>query len=174
MMKQTKTHMQHMRMKTNIQKKEIFGASLSELYEKDVVCLKSTDSISDAATQMLEKHVGDIVIIEDRDDGKVVPIGMVTDRDIAIKSIAKMFDPESINLSDIMSKKIVTATENDDMSTLVKRLVDEGVSRLPIVDDTGALKGILSSKRLIQFFAQGLCELSSISLQQQKREEKRH
>jgi CBS domain-containing protein len=122
---------------------------------------------------MLENHIGDIVVTESH-NGKTVPVGIVTDRDIVISSVAKKLAPETLKLSEIMTKKMVTATEGSNLSDLVQLLTDEGISRLPIVDSDGALKGILTSKRLFQYFAEGICELSSLSNQQQRREEKAH
>jgi len=151
---------------------DTFGLSLKELYEKDVVCLKSSDTVFDAAQLMLENHIGDIVVTAIR-DGKNVPVGIVTDRDIVIHSIAKKLAPESLKLSEIMTKKLVTVTEGSSLSDLVQLMTDEGINRLPIIDEMGALKGILTSKRLFQYFAQGLCELTSLSVQQQSREEEK-
>jgi CBS domain-containing protein len=167
MLKQYKAH-SHSKMKSS---KE--SHLLSELCESDVVCLEPSNTIYDAAKEMLEKHIGNVVITEER-DGKVIPVGIVTDRDIVINSTAKKLDPESVKLSSIMTKKIVTVKENEDLTTLIKILTDEGVGRIPVVDEAGALMGILSSKRIFQYFAQGLCELSSLSVQQHRREEKVH
>jgi CBS domain-containing protein len=169
---QSKTHT-HSRIKSQETKMKSFGPSLDQLYEKDVVCLKASNTVFDAAKEMLENHVGDVVVVEEK-NGKTVPVGMVTDRDIVISSIAKKLNPESVLLSEIMANNIVTASEEANLSDLIKCIYDEGVSRLPIVDSSGTLKGVLSSKRLFQYLAQGLCELSSLSVQQQQREEKAH
>lgn len=142
--------------------KGIFFTSLAELYEKKVVCLKPEDTVFDAAKEMLNYDIGDIVIAEEK-EGMTYPVGIVTDRDIVINATAKKMDPEQVKLSDIMSKNLITAREEDSLNTLVSLLSEEGVRRLPIVDNEGVLKGILSSKRLFKYFAQGLCELSSIS-----------
>lgn len=144
-----------------------FFTSLEDLYEKKVVCLKPEDTVFDAAKEMLNYDVGDIVIAEEK-NGMTVPVGIITDRDIVINTTAKKLDPEKVRLSEIMSKELITAKEDDSLTTLVSLLSDEGVRRLPIVDSDGALKGILSSKRLFKYFAQGLCELSSISSFQQE------
>jgi CBS domain-containing protein len=171
MQTESKTHA-HSRLKSEVQR-ETFHHSLDQLYEKNVVCLNSKSTISEAARLMAENHIGDIVIT-DETDGAVIPVGIVTDRDLVINSIAKDLDPKIVRLSEVMTKRIVTASEDDDLSSLVKLMTDEGISRLPIVDTVGSLKGILSSKRLFQFFAESLCELSSISVQQQSREEQMH
>lgn len=163
----------HNRIKASGAVKGAFAPLMEQLCEKDVVCLKSSDTIFDAAERMCADHVGNVVIVDEK-NGKKIPVGMLTDRDIVINSIAKKLKPESVKISDIMSKKVVTATDDIEISELIQLITTEGVSRLPIVDSSGALIGILSSKRLFQYMAQGLCLLSSLSIQQQKREEKTH
>lgn len=162
----------HSRLKEG-NKSEHFMPSVEQFYERDVICLTSDDSVLAAAKAMKENHIGDVVITESR-NGKSVPTGIVTDRDLVVCCIAENKDMGTCKLSEIMTGKVITARETDSIAELVKVMVNEGVSRLPIVDDNGELTGILSSKRLFQFFAQGLCELTSLSVQQQEREEKMH
>ncbi len=155
------------------EKAKPFTPSVKEFYEKDVVCLTADDSILDAAKLMLDNHVGDVVIVDDL-EGRRVPVGIITDRDIVVASVAKAMDPSMAKISEILKKKIITATEDHGLSELVHLMVAEGISRLPIVDEFGTLRGIISSKRLFQFFAQGLCELTAVSEAQQRREEEMH
>ncbi|MGZ3726906.1 MAG: CBS domain-containing protein, partial [Pseudobdellovibrio sp.] len=116
---------------------ESLRPSLDQLYEKEVITLKTTATLFEAAKVMRDKHVGNVVIVEEK-NGKSIPVGLVTDRDLVINSIAKKLNPESVKISEIMNKKIVTATEDDDFSDLVKYISEEGVGRLPIVDASGA------------------------------------
>lgn len=147
--------------------------SVERFYERDVVCMSSTDTVMAAAKSMRENHIGDVVITENR-NGKAIPVGIVTDRDLVVGCIADGKDLNTCQLSELINGKVITAREDDSVSDLVKLMVNEGISRLPIVDENGELAGILSSKRLFQFFAQGLCELTTISRQQQERESKMH
>ncbi|MEK6774094.1 MAG: CBS domain-containing protein [Bdellovibrionota bacterium] len=171
MFNKTTTH-NHSRVKGK--KMELLAQSLSQFYEKDVVCLTINDTIFDAAKLMLEKHIGDIVITDENADRSPIPVGIITDRDIVVNSVAKKLDPASVKLSAVMTEQLVTATEESSLTDLVQLMTDEGISRLPIVDSGGALVGILSSKRIFQYFAQGLCELSSLTVRQQQREQDTH
>ncbi|PIS10753.1 MAG: CBS domain-containing protein [Bdellovibrio sp. CG10_big_fil_rev_8_21_14_0_10_47_8] len=172
MLTQIGTHI-HDRLTGTKTTKNVFGTALDQMYETKVVSLTADASVFDAAQLMLSKHVGDIVVVEEK-NGQTIPKGIVTDRDIVINTIAQKKDPATMKLSELMLGQVVTATDQHSLSDLVRLMTEQGVSRMPIVDDKGALKGILSSKRLYQFFAQGLCELSSLSKQQQEREGKRH
>jgi CBS domain-containing protein len=152
-----------------------FMPTIEEFFEKDVICLSLEDTCADAAKLMVEHHIGDVVITEDK-NGDSKPIGIVTDRDIVVSCVATQKDAAKMKLSEVLKGKsrIVTARETDSIADLVKIMVDGGISRLPIVDESGNLCGILTSKRLFQFFSQGLCEMSGISKRQQKNEEKFH
>ncbi len=172
MQNETNAHT-HSKIDPTQQSKQMFNPLLEQLYEPDVVCLKPSNSLYEAAKEMLDNHIGNVLIVDENSD-KNIPVGIITDRDIVINSLAKKVDPATIKLSSIMTKKIVTAPEDADLSTLVKLLTEQGIGRIPIVDTAGELKGILSSKRLFQYFAQGLCELSSLSVEQQRREGKTH
>lgn len=172
-MKQTKTHT-HDKMKTAKGRiGKLPGSSLADLFERDVVSLDADSTVFDAAEKMLENHIGNIVITELK-NGKRIPVGILTDRDIVVCAIARRLEPETTSVAEIMTSDLVTATEDEDFAALVHLISDEGVSRLPIVDASGALTGVLTSKHLAQFFAQGLCQLSSLSRQQQSREENKH
>lgn len=145
----------------------------SHFYEKNVVHLKSDASVLEAAQMMREHHVGDVVIVDKKNEG-LVPIGILTDRDIVMETTSKNLLPEGVQVSTIMSKKIITGKEADGLGDWVKTIREHGVARLPIVNDSGLLIGILSSKKLLQFFARELCDLSLLSEHQKERELSKH
>jgi CBS domain-containing protein len=108
----------------------------------------------DAAKRMRITHVGDVVVVEDR-QGRHVPIGMVTDRDIVVSIVAG--DPDHINylsLNDMMSDVLVTAQVQDSIESALQRMQEHGVRRLPIVDADGALVGILTADDLWRHLTQ--------------------
>jgi predicted transcriptional regulator len=138
-------------------------------YENEVIWMKPSDTVINGAKLMAKKHIGNIIIAEERDGG-VIPIGIVTDRDILIKAMVKNTSFDSMKLKDVMTDKIITSNENADLSDLVHLMTSKGICRIPIVDDSGFLKGILTSKTIYQYFAQNLSDLSNISVQQHERE----
>lgn len=129
-----------------------------ELCNRNVVVAPKTEMVVDAAKRMRMTHVGDVVVVEDR-QGRRVPIGMVTDRDIVVSVVAG--DADHINylsLNDVMTEDLVTAKEQDSIEASLQRMQEHGVRRLPVVDDAGALVGILTTDDLWRHFAkhQGL------------------
>ena len=88
--------------------------TVGDICNRNVVVAPKTEMIVDAAKRMRTSHVGDLVVVENR-DGRHVPIGIVTDRDIVIGVVAG--DPDHINyllVSDVMTADLVTAQDQDE------------------------------------------------------------
>jgi len=137
--------------------------------KESVACVEANATLTDAAQMMLKKHVGSLVIV-DESSGKKNPIGMITDRDITIESVAEELDPNTLSVSDVMTPSLATATLNEDIFSMIAKMKSEGVHRLPVIDETGELVGIVTSKKLVQCLLQGLNDLSALSNQQHQRE----
>jgi len=127
--------------------------TVGDICTRNVVVAPKTESIVDAAKRMRSSHVGDLVIVENR-NGQHVPIGILTDRDIVIGVVAG--DPVHINyllVGDAMSSDLVTARDRDTIESALEKMREHGVRRLPIVDETGALVGILTIDDVLQHLA---------------------
>jgi CBS domain-containing protein len=126
--------------------------------------------VVDAAKRMRTSHVGDLVVVENRDDRRM-PVGIVTDRDIVIAAVAG--DPDHINyllVSDVMTSDLVTATEQDSIETALKRMQEHGIRRLPVVDKTGALIGILTLDDILRYLTAQQSQLVALVAREQQRE----
>ena len=144
----------------------------AELGRKEVICINADASLAEAASLMREHHIGDLVVVEEKNDIER-PVGMITDRDILIETLPQNVNPDKLYVSDIMSRGLATASENEDVFSLVKTMKDCGVVRLPVVDDAGSLCGIVTARSLVQLFSEALCDLSAISKQQHMNEAER-
>ena len=148
---------------------EQFAASKEQL-----VCVDSGASLKEAAQLMLKKHVGSVIVVEEK-SGKKTPVGIITDRDLMIETLAQDVDPSSLNVKDIMTRTLATAPHTDDIFSMIAKMKENGVHRLPIVDQKGELTGIVTSRKLVQCLIQGLNDLSALSLNQhQKEKQVRH
>ncbi len=143
--------------------------SIGDICNKEVVCVKMHDSIFQAALLMRQFHVGDL-IVTNHIGGKTIPIGILTDRDIVIKVIAKQIEPNSILVGDIMSSELSIANENDSVFEVLDMMVDTGVRRMPIINQTEGLVGIISIEDLIEQMAQQLSSISSVLYKGQQME----
>jgi CBS domain-containing protein len=141
-----------------------------DICRRHVVVAPKTEMIVDAAKRMRTSHVGDLVVIENR-NGRHLPIGIVTDRDIVISVVAG--DPDHINyllVSDVMSNDLVTAREHESIEAVLKKMEEHGVRRLPVVDADGMLVGILTLDDILQYLTGQQNELVALVAREQRRE----
>ncbi|MDH3673025.1 MAG: CBS domain-containing protein [Gammaproteobacteria bacterium] len=145
--------------------------SIGDICNREVVLVDRDSSVRDAARLMRAHHVGDLVVAEER-DGRRVPIGILTDRDIVIEVIAEDVDVGSVAIGDVMSFKLLTAREEDDTFDTIKLMQTKGVRRLPVVDKQGQLVGIVTIDDLIDLLAETLMDVAGLIAYEQKREER--
>lgn len=103
---------------------------LNDIMSKEVASLNSNDSIESAAQLMKQYNVGSIPICN---QNKVV--GIVTDRDIALRSVAAGQNSKQQNVSDIMTQNPVTGSPNMDVHEAAKIMSNKQIRRLPVVEN---------------------------------------
>lgn len=143
-----------------------------EYCNREVVVVDEERSITQAAEIMREYHVGDVVICKVK-YGKQVPVGIFTDRDIALEIVAKGTDPESISVGDAMSFDLTTVTEDDDLMHVIEVMRDKGIHRVPVVDVDEALVGILTVDDIVDLLSEVLIDLAHLVDRQKRREARR-
>jgi predicted transcriptional regulator len=111
---------------------------------------------------MRDAHIGNIVVVEDR-EGKKVPAGVVTDRDIAVQLVAKEIDPHDIAVSDLMGQELFVAREEEDIHDVIQRMRYRGVRRLSVVSPDGALAGVIALDDLLKYLADELVGIARVS-----------
>jgi CBS domain-containing protein len=145
---------------------------VGKICNREVVFVEPDSSIAEAARLMREYHVGGLVVVKEK-SGKRVPVGIVTDRDLVIEVLAEDVDMGDITVGDVMSNQLVTAREADDLLETLKMMRARGIRRLPVIDDDGALAGILTVDDLIDLFAEQIADLARLITLEQKREQER-
>ena len=115
--------------------------SIGTICNREVIIAEGTTSIKELANLMRKNHVGNLVIIGER-NGIPIPIGIVTDRDIVIELIAKNIDLDSVSARDIMSTKIVIVRENDEVIDTIKQMRLKGVRRMSSYSRTSSSRSI--------------------------------
>ncbi len=145
---------------------------VGEFCNRDVVIVDKTSSVRQASQLMRSQHVGDLVVVEER-DGQRIPVGIITDRDIVLEVIAKDVDLDAVAIGDVMSFDLTTASEDDAVLETVKLMQAKGVRRVPVVDKRGALVGILAVDDLIELMRELVGDVSSLIVREQKREQRK-
>ena len=142
---------------------------IGELAIREVVVAQRETSVLEAARLMRQYHVGDIVVT-DQPDGKRVPVGIVTDRDIVLEVLAQGVDAGRLSVGDIMTRDLITVSESEGILQTVQLMRAKGARRAPVVDKEGALVGIVAADDFIELLAEELTELARLISREQKRE----
>ncbi len=117
---------------------------VSEVMNQDVRIALPNQSICDAARMMAECDVGALPV-----GGGDGVMGIITDRDIAIRAVAEGKSPDT-PIHAIMSEEVLFCTEDDDLDDVADVMADEKVRRLPVLNSEGTLIGIISLGDLAQ------------------------
>ena len=142
---------------------------VGEICNREVVVAERTTTIVEAARLMRRYHVGDLVVV-DEVQGRRVPVGMVTDRDLVVEVIAREQPFASCTVSAIMSATVVCVPETAGVIETIQLMRSHGVRRVPAVDAGGALVGILAADDLLDLLAEELSALARIAPRGQERE----
>lgn len=118
---------------------------VKDVMTKGIACVDTKSSAADAAVKMKEQNVGTVLVVE-RDEVK----GVVTDRAIVTKAVAKQEDPRKVPISDIMTKDIIGCREDDDVMDAVKTMGDHKIRRMPVVNSKDQLVGVVSIADIAQ------------------------
>jgi CBS domain-containing protein len=143
---------------------------VGEICTRDIVFCDRCSSVVEIARLMRNHHVGDIIVSERRDSG-LVPVGVVTDRDLAIEVLAQEVDPRKLSAGDLIDRELVTVAETDAVYNAIWLMRSKGVRRLPVVNQQGLLIGVLTADDVIEFLAEELSELARVVPRQVKLEQ---
>jgi CBS domain-containing protein len=136
---------------------------------RDVVVAKRDTTVSEAARLMRKHHVGDVVVV-DEVNGRQVPCGIVTDRDIVIGVVAPGVDASQVAVGELMTAQIVVGKELDGVADTIEVMRTKGVRRLPIVDALGTLVGIVTADDLVQLLSEEMSCVAGLIVRERRRE----
>lgn len=112
--------------------------TVEDIVETDVATAERDTPIATVVATLAEEDVGCVVVVEDDE-----PVGIVTDRAIAL-SLEDAPDVSDRTAGDIVGDDLVTATTDTSVFDALRRMSESTVRRLPIVDEEGALEGIVT------------------------------
>ena len=106
----------------------------------DVCCVKPETKINEVAKIMSQNHIGCVPVCDQNN----CICGIITDRDILLRSVACDKDTCQTTASEIMSKDVCTCNESDDMTNAESKMANYQVRRLPVCDQDNHVIGILT------------------------------
>ena len=104
-------------------------------------------NLPDVARLMQSEDVGIVPVVDAGGSRQLV--GVVTDRDIALRVVGEGRDPNSVRVSDVMSTNVRTCREDDSVDDVMKIMGADQVRRVPIVDERGSLVGIVAQADVV-------------------------
>ena len=119
---------------------------INECMCKDVCFIKPDCKVYDAARIMCENHIGCIPVC---DDNREV-VGLLTDRDILLRTVACNKDTKATQVSEIMTCNVCTCGCDEDVTQAQNTMSTNQVRRLPVLDENDKLVGILTMGDLAQ------------------------
>jgi CBS domain-containing protein len=111
---------------------------VSEVMTRDVQTVRPDQPVQEAASFMLSADAGSIPVAH---EGRL--IGMITDRDIAVRGIAKGYGPDT-PVRELMTDDVICARVDDDVEEAASKMSEAQVRRLPVIDEQEQLCGIVS------------------------------
>jgi CBS domain-containing protein len=114
----------------------------SDMMTKDPLYCLPGDTVVKLAQLMGKNDIGPVLIIENEQTRKIV--GIVTDRDLALKVVAEGRDPKLTKAEDVMTRKVMTIRADDDVQKALVMMTELQLRRIPVVDHNDRIVGILA------------------------------
>lgn len=132
--------------------------SIRDVMTTEPITIPQSASVQDAAQAMRDSDIGDVIVLDDSQQ----MCGIVTDRDIAIRSVAEGKDPRETLVGEICSREVHSLSPDDSVGDAVRLMTESAIRRLPIVEDDRPV-GIVSLGDLAvtQDPESGLADISS-------------
>src|SRR3970040_1798883 len=134
--------------------------SISSLCKRVVVTIHRDATVEDAALFMRSSHIGNVVVVDAADTRR--PVGIITDRDIAVEVVAQGLAPAQTRVGSVMSTPVVSLREEDSFIEALDKVSAGGVRRAPVLDRDGGLKGVVSVDDLGPLLARELGQIGAL------------
>lgn len=131
--------------------------TVKEMAREEVVTVPPGESTQTIARTMEEAGVGSVVVVEGDH-----PVGVVTDRDLAIQVVGDAADATERTASDVMVEDLFTVNETEGIYDVLERMREVGVRRVPLVDDDGAITGIVTLDDFLVLLASEFDNVSGV------------
>jgi CBS domain-containing protein len=108
----------------------------------DPACCTGESSLQSVASMMLDNDCGEIPVVDDHQTRR--PIGVITDRDIATRTVARGINPLEASAGDYMTAPCITVRPDDTLRSCCNAMEENQIRRVLVIDDDGRLCGIVS------------------------------
>jgi len=130
------------------QAENIGEIKVSELMVYDPFFITPEEKISTTELLMLRKKIGGLPVVKDSKRKQVM--GIITQRDIRLARFAMTLDSPNTKAKDLMSVDPIVASKKDTLKTVLTKIIQNNVERLPVVDDNHELIGLITKQSIIE------------------------
>ncbi len=116
---------------------------LWEIMTRSVETIAADASLKEAARKMDSERIGFLPVME---EGEL--IGVITDRDITVRAVAKGFDPEQTAVDEAMTNEVVCLPENSEIEDASDLMMDRNIRRLVVTDENDKAVGVVSMSKV--------------------------
>jgi CBS domain-containing protein len=118
-----------------------------DIMSKDPMCVTPDTPLVEAAQIMKTENIGVVPVVESTGSKRLV--GVLTDRDIAIRAVAEGRDGTTTSVGHVMTSDVRTSAASDSVEDVMELMGREQIRRIPIVDESGALVGIIAQADIV-------------------------
>jgi signal-transduction protein with cAMP-binding, CBS, and nucleotidyltransferase domain len=122
-----------------------------------LVTVEADARIPEVARKMMDQNVGAVLVV-DEEDGK--PRGIITDRDIVLRCIAKNIDVNDCTVEQVLSETVETVSDTAGVFDCIHKMREAGVRRMPVTDEHGRTVGMVSFGDLLGMLSTEFSELA--------------
>ncbi|HEY2035457.1 MAG TPA: CBS domain-containing protein [Steroidobacteraceae bacterium] len=138
--------------------------------KRGVITVAPSDDLIAAAHLMREKHVGYLIVSEGATARNRRVVGVLTDRDIVVAVLAQEVDAHALKVGDVMTRDPLLIEEGQSIEAVLCHMREAGVRRVPVVDRSGALTGVLSIDDVLETLAEQLINIAGSIRNEQRME----
>jgi CBS domain-containing protein len=142
---------------------------INECCSTSVVTCGTEASVPQVAELMRKNHVGAVVVVSGQ-AGEQVPVGIITDRDIVLETVALDLDVPVFTAGDIMSAPVIAVRENEGIVEALRLMRASAIRRLPVVRQDGTLVAIVSSDDVLKLLTAELSMMTGAIVDQREAE----
>jgi len=120
--------------------------TIANVMTKSVISIDASMTVNEAAKMMEDAKVGAIIVMENN-----VPVGIVTERDLAVKVVAHAYQITSL-VKQIMSSPLFSINSDESVRTAADLMHERGIRKLPVIDDENVV-GIITAMDIVNLLA---------------------
>ena len=122
---------------------------VKEIMTNDPACCTSETSLQEVGQMMVDNDCGEIPVVENKETKR--PIGVITDRDIVCRTVARGLNPMELTAADCMSEPCVTVTPEMSVEECSRIMEEHKIRRVPVVDSAGSCCGIVALADIVLY-----------------------